>query len=268
LQDIDRGAEYQRHTKHLAEAVREAGPLALKTFRGTIKSWTKGKDSPVSEADIAVNELLHDRLSGAGFGWLSEESIDNPQRLAARRVWVVDPIDGTRAYLSGRDDWTIVAALVEDGRPVAAAIYAPVTDELFTATAGSGAQCNGVAITATSGDAIDGAQLSGPRSYLERLRDARPEIVATPRVHSLALRFTRVAQGTLDAAMATPNSHDWDLAAADLLVHEAGGLLTTFSGRKLAYNQADTKHDSLLAAGRGRHERLIALIQERQIAIA
>jgi myo-inositol-1(or 4)-monophosphatase len=260
LQDIDRGIEYDRQAQRLAAAVREAGPLALKTFRGTVRSWTKGKDSPVSEADIAVNDLLHERLSGADFGWLSEESIDNPQRLTARRVWVVDPIDGTRAYLAGRHDWTIVAALVENGRPVAAAIYAPVTDELFTATAGGGARRNGIAMTATAGDALDGARLSGPRSYLEQLQEARPAIVATPRVHSLALRFTRVAHGTLDAALASANSHDWDLAAADLLVHEAGGLLTAFSGRKLVYNQADTKHEPLLAAGRGRHEQLIELV--------
>jgi myo-inositol-1(or 4)-monophosphatase len=88
----------------------------------------------------------------------------------------------------------------------------------------------------------------------------------TPRVHSLALRFARVAQGTLDAAMATANSHDWDLAAADLLVHEAGGLLTTFSGRGLTYNQADTKHEPLVAAGRARHERLMGLVQASRTA--
>jgi len=260
LPDIERHTDPEQQTQRLADAVREAGPLALKTFRGTVKSWTKGKDSPVSEADIAVNELLHERLSGAEFGWLSEESIDDPQRLTARRVWVVDPIDGTRAYLAGLPDWTIAAALVEDGRPVAAAIYAPVVDELFTATADGGAWCNGVAMTVTTGNALDGVRLSGPRRYLERLQEASPAIVATPRVHSLALRFARVAQGTLDVAMATANSHDWDLAAADLLVHEAGGLLTTFSGQKLAYNQLDTKHEPLLAAGRGRHEQLIGLV--------
>ncbi|MPZ58240.1 MAG: 3'(2'),5'-bisphosphate nucleotidase CysQ [Rhizobiales bacterium] len=248
--------------------MREAGILALKTFRGTIKSWIKDKNSPVSEADMAVNDLLHDRLSGADFGWLSEESVDDPLRLAARQVWVVDPIDGTRAYLAGLPDWTIAAALVENGRPVAAAIYAPVAAELFTATAGAGAWCNGRAIMTTDGAALDGARVAGPRSYLERLQAAGPTIVATPRVHSLALRFTRVAQGTLDAAMASENSHDWDLAAADLLVHEAGGLLTTFSGRGLTYNRPETMHEALVAAGRGRHEQLIGLVQARRIPFA
>ena len=265
MPDTSAAIERGRQTERLAHAVREGGALALKTFRGTVKTWTKGKDSPVSEADIAVNELLHDRLNGAAFGWLSEESVDDARRLAARQVWVVDPIDGTRAYLAGLPDWTIAAALVENGRPVAAAIFAPVADELFTATAGGGAWCNGVAMTATGGNALDGARLAGPRGFLERLREASPAIVATPRVHSLALRFTRVAQGTLDAAIASGNSHDWDLAAADLLVHEAGGLLTTFSGRALIYNQPETVHEPLVAAGRDRHEQLIGLVQARRI---
>ena len=246
----------------LNAAVREAGDLALKTFRGTLRSWTKGKDSPVCEADIAVNELLHDRLNGEGFGWLSEESVDDPRRLAAGRVWVVDPIDGTRAYIAGLSEWTIAAALVEDGRPVIAAVFAPVAEELFTATAGGGAWCNGARIMTSAGDGLDGARFAGPRSILERLQKTVPAIVPLPRVASLALRLTRVAQGTVDAAMASGNSHDWDLAGADLLVHEAGGRLTTLSGQRLVYNQAKPVHSALVAAGRGRHERLIGLMRD------
>jgi len=261
-------ADYRQQTERLADAARAAGEVALKTFRAPLKSWTKGKDSPVSEADIACNELLHQRLSGDGVAWLSEESLDDPSRLTARRVWVIDPIDGTRAYIAGLPDWTIATALVEDGRPVAAALYAPVSDELFTATAGGGAFYNGVAMAATDGESLDGASFGGPRGYLDRMQKARPAIVATPRVHSLALRFARVAQGVLDAALASRNSNDWDLAAADLLVHEAGGLLTTISGQVLTYNQAVTAHDALVAAGRERHRRLIGLVQEHQIAAA
>jgi myo-inositol-1(or 4)-monophosphatase len=264
LPDIDIGAEAER----LTNAVREAGELALKTFRGTLKSWTKGKDSPVCEADIAVNELLHARLNDAGFGWLSEESADDARRLAARRVWVIDPIDGTRAYIAGFPEWTVAAALVEDGRPVAAVVFAPVADELFTATAGGGAWCNGRAIAATPGDTLDDARFAGPRSYVERLQKAGAGVAPIPRIASLALRLTRVAQGAVDAAMASGNSHDWDLAAADLLVHEAGGLLTTFSGRSLIYNQPKTAHEPLVAAGRERHGRLIGLMAERRIALA
>jgi myo-inositol-1(or 4)-monophosphatase len=266
LPDIDVDAERRAQAERLVRAVREAGELALKTFRGSIKSWTKGKNSPVCEADIAANELLHDRLNGADFGWLSEESVDDPRRLTARRVWIVDPIDGTRAYIAGFPDWTVAAALVEDGRPVAAAVFAPVADEMFTATAGGGAWCNGAPVAATAGDSLDGARLAGPRSYLERLQKAAQGIVPVPRVHSLALRLTRVAQGSVDAALASSNSYDWDLAAADLLVHEAGGLLTTVAGHGLVFNQANPVHDALVAAGRDRHGQLIGLVRDQASA--
>ena len=124
----------------LADAVREGGALALQTFRGELKSWLKGKSSPVSEADIAVDAMLRERLlSIRDAGWLSEETEDDPARLRREEVWVVDPIDGTRAYLAGLPDWAISAALVHAGRPVVAALYAPVTDELFQAIVGRGA---------------------------------------------------------------------------------------------------------------------------------
>jgi myo-inositol-1(or 4)-monophosphatase len=117
-------------TGNVVAAVREAGALALKTFRGQVRSWIKGKSSPVSEADLAVDALLHERLlTIRDCGWLSEETEDDAARLQKSQVWVVDPIDGTRAYLSGLPDWSISVALVSDGRPVIGALYAPVTDE-------------------------------------------------------------------------------------------------------------------------------------------
>src|SRR5690242_15713370 len=114
-------------------------------FRTEIRQWTKGQSSPVSEADIAVDELIRQQLQGAtpDYGWLSEESVDDEARLTRRRVWIVDPIDGTRAYLGGREDWSISAALVEDSKPVLAAVFAPATDEFFFAGEGRGATRNG-----------------------------------------------------------------------------------------------------------------------------
>ena len=137
----------------LEAAVREAGLLALSMFGTPLKTWTKGPSaSPVSEADIAVNNLLRERLAAAdGFAWLSEESADDPVRLAARRVWIVDPIDGTRAYIAGFPDWAVSAALIENGRPVAACLYAPVTAEFFVTRGKAGATCNGSPIAATMG---------------------------------------------------------------------------------------------------------------------
>lgn len=248
----------------LAAAVREAGALALQTFRGQLKSWIKGKSSPVSEADLAVDALLRERLLTIhDAGWLSEETEDDPARLQRSDVWVVDPIDGTRAYLAGLPDWAVSVALVNAGRPVVAALYAPVTDELFLSIAGTGATLNGVPIKASKGDQIADAKFSGPKRRLESLATIEPTIQTMPRVPSLALRLARVATGALDGAFAGPDSHDWDLAAADLLVHEAGGLISTVTGQSLVYNRPNPVHDALLAAGRARHAVLLSLIRDR-----
>jgi myo-inositol-1(or 4)-monophosphatase len=248
----------------LRTAVREAGALALTYARADLKHWTKGNDSPVSEADIAVDALLKERLGGTGYPWLSEEVEDDPVRLNARRVWVIDPIDGTRAFIAGRDDWTISAALVEDGRPIIAAVFAPVADEFFFATLGTGATCNGAPIRVIDAETLAGARVGGPKRVIDNLLRHEPAVVAAPRIHSLALRFAKVAQGTLDVALASANSQDWDLAAADLLVHEAGGTLTTLAGDAAQYNCRETVHGQLLAAGRARNKVLRALLQDWQ----
>jgi myo-inositol-1(or 4)-monophosphatase len=248
----------------VAIAVREGGALALQSFRGQIKSWIKDKSSPVSEVDLAVDALLRERLLGIHrAGWLSEETEDDPARLAEAEVWVVDPIDGTRAYLEGIADWTVSVALVEGGRPTIAALYAPVTDEMFLAIVGEGATLNGRPIAASPGDQVAGARFSGPKRRLDRLAEIVPGIEAMPRIASLALRLARVATGALDGTFTGPNSHDWDLAAADLLVHEAGGVLTTLTGQFLTYNRPEPVHGALVAAGRARHEMLLSLIRDR-----
>jgi len=254
----------------LAGAVREAGALAREAFGKPMKTWVKEHNSPVSEVDIAVNVLLRERLTAIApdAGWLSEETDDDPARLAASRVWIVDPIDGTRSFIAGRPDWTVSVALVEARRPIVAALYAPVSEEFFLAVAGAGATRNGVPITATAGDAIEGARIGGPRGFLDRLAAVAPVFTIAPRVHSLALRLARVADGTLDAAFASDTARDWDLAAADLLVHEAGGALTTTGGATLAYNGATTVHDVLVAAGLARHRALTALLQEQRALLA
>jgi len=262
-------AELAQASARLEAAVREAGLLALSLFRTPLKSWTKGpSSSPVCEADIAVDDLLRQRLAGDGTAWLSEESTDDAARLAARRVWIVDPIDGTRAYIAGAPDWAVSAALVEDGRPVAACLYAPASDELFAARAGAGATRNGVPIATTAGAELKDARIAGPKLLLERLAAVAPPFAVVPRERSLALRLTRVAQGRCDAAFAGGNSHDWDLAAADLLVHEAGGALTALNGDPVAYNGSVPRHGTLVAAGRDRHATLIELFGDGRLAFS
>ena len=255
----------------LAVVMREAGELARVTASRPFKRWTKGHDnSPVSEGDIAVNTLLQERLPplAPGAGWLSEETEDDLAARSASLAWIVDPIDGTRAYISGRTDWTISVALVEEGRPAVAALYAPVTEEMFLAVRGQGATLNGAPIHAPDGSSLTGARLAGPKSYLDRLESLSPTVLPQPKVHSLALRLTRVAQGQLDVAFASGGSHDWDLAAADLLVHEAGGVMTDFAGQALHYNRPHVVHAALIAAGPARHGTLIELVRDREAEFA
>jgi myo-inositol-1(or 4)-monophosphatase len=261
--------DLQQQATRLAEAVREAGALALSMFKTPLKNWTKGEAlSPVSDADIAVDVLLRERLTSnnESIAWLSEESVDDPARLDARYVWIVDPIDGTRAYIAGLPDWAVSAALVENGRPVAACLFAPVSDEFFFAVSGQGPARNGVAISASAGAELAQARIAGPKRFLERVQAIAPPFAVMPRTHSLALRLARVAEGTFDAAIAGGNSHDWDLAAADLLVHEAGGALTSFEGGTVTYNRPVPRHGMLVAAGRDRHAALIELFRDERLA--
>ena len=250
--------------------MREAGDLARETSRRPFKRWTKGEDnSPVSEGDIAVNELLQARLTALvpEAGWLSEETEASHATGGRDLTWIVDPIDGTRAYITGRADWTVSVALVEAGRPALAALYAPVTDEMFLAARDAGATLNGTVVRSGDGG-LSGARLAGPKRTLERIAGLAPDIRSEPKVYSLALRLARVAQGALDAAFASAGSHDWDLAAADLLVHEAGGVVTDFAGRTLSYNRPHAVHGALIAAAPERHGALIDMVRNRTAEFA
>ena len=243
----------------LKDTVREAGALALSLFRTELKNWTKGASSPVSEADIRVNDLLERKLRSAtpDYGWLSEESADDETRLGKGLVWIVDPIDGTRGYLAGREDWCVSAALVEDGAPLLAAVFAPASDEFFYAGRGHRATLNDVPISAAAGTELDFSRIAGPKPLVQRLSRASGEIILHPRIGSLALRLCRVAQGSLGAAFAGGQSHDWDLAAANLIVQEADGKMTKLSGEPISYNRREVTHGVLVAAGRDRHARII-----------
>ena len=256
--------------EQIARLLRDAGSIALASAKGTPRQWTKAGNSPVSEADIAVNDFLTTHLPPLvpDAGWLSEETEDNRTRLQAKAIWIVDPIDGTRAYLEGREDWSVSVALVDNGRPSVTGLYAPARDEMFLAVRGEGATLNGARLSASAGRALDGARLAGPQSYLRRFAEMNPSIVPQAKIHSLALRIARVAAGVIDGAFASRNSHDWDLAAADLLVHEAGGALTDLEGRVVRYNRAETAHGALVAAGQDRHGALLELVRDRRSEFA
>jgi myo-inositol-1(or 4)-monophosphatase len=245
----------------IVAAAREAGAVAMRHFRGDIQSWPKGEDSVVSEVDLVVDSLLADRLRAArpDYGWLSEETQDDRTRLACARTFIVDPIDGTRAFLNGDPHFTICVAVVEAQRPIASVVYNPAHEELYEATVGGGARLNGAPIAAGRRTELAGARVLGPRRLAKAAAFAGldPPIRVEYR-NSMAYRVVLVAGGTFDAALGLWGSHDWDLAAADLIVGEAGGRLTTHLGADYRYNGQATRHPSMVCAGAPLHATLIA----------
>jgi myo-inositol-1(or 4)-monophosphatase len=244
-------------------AVHEAGRLALRYYQTDVKQWQKSGDTVVTEADIAVNDLLQRRLADARphYGWLSEETEDDPARLTRQRVWVVDPIDGTRAFAAGTPHFCICVALVEAGRPLSAVLFNPASDEFFEATAGGGARCNGQAIAVSTREEIAGCRMAayGPMFKHPAWREPWPAMDVLQR-DSVAYRLALVACGQADAAFGLNTKNDWDLAAADLIVQEAGGIVTSHDGAPLVYNRETVRHRSFLAAGPRLYDALFARI--------
>ena len=243
----------------LVQSVREAGALALTYFRANPKSWEKRAGDPVSEADIAVNNLLRDRLDGPrpDYAWLSEESEDDPARLDADTVWIVDPIDGTSAFLDGQAEFTVAVALANRGEPVAAAVFNPATDEFWEAVKGGGCRLNNEPVRVTDHETCAGARLLLRRRALNRAHD--PEIftdIETADPRSIAYRLALVAGGLFDGVVSLNGKSDWDLAAADLLVTEAGGAVTKTSGERFRYNRETIRHQTCIAANLTLHAAL------------
>jgi len=244
----------------LAIAAREAGAVALGFFGRSPKVFTKGDHSPVTEADLAVDARLAEVLGGArpGYGWISEES--TAQGDAGGTTFIVDPIDGTRAFIAGLDDWTISLAVAVAGRPTAAAVYCPVRDEMFLAGVGGGAFLGAERLSTSTAAALAGSRIAGPGRLFDDPAAQAAGIVRADKIHSLAYRLALVAAGRLDAAAASARACHWDLAAADLLVQEAGGRLTDLAGRPVRYDGPDVRHPPLVAAGPALHEAFTALV--------
>ena len=242
----------------LNAAVREAGDLGLDLRRKGVRNWSKPDGSEVTEADIQIDQLLKERLTSARptYGWLSEETPDTPDRLAHDDVWIADPIDGTRAFIAGRDRWCVGAALIRRGRPVAAALYRPLVGEFYTATAGGGAFLDSVPLHPSDSSDLAGAHIAGSRKALIALAAADIHGDANSDL-PLLLRLAYVAAGRIDGAVSIGKRNDWDLAAGELLVLEAGGVVTGTDGKPYVYNRPEPWQQGLVAAGAKRHAALI-----------
>ncbi|MCX7899007.1 MAG: 3'(2'),5'-bisphosphate nucleotidase CysQ [Methylocystis sp.] len=236
----------------LEEVARSAGDIAMRYFRlGERTSAAvsyKGGGSPVTEADLAVDRFLFEetRKLAPQAAWLSEETRDDPARLSCDSLVVVDPIDGTTAFARGDKRWAISIALIEKGRPVAGVVHAPAKEETFVAARGFGAALNGVRLDSPQRAKLDRARLVAPKGVQERA--ARLGFSIAPRSPSLALRLVDLAAGRHDIVVAAPNARDWDIAAADIVLEEAGAVLCEPDGAKLTYNRASLARRMLVAA--------------------
>jgi len=232
----------------LRSAVVSAGILASGYFRRPVKTWNKGDASPVTEADVTVDRFLHSALLSArpDYGWLSEESADNPDRLTRKRVFVVDPIDGTRAFIRGEDCWTVSIAVVEDGEAIAGVVFAPVRDEMYEASLGGGARLNGKPIVFRRQPGRL-PLIPAPGAVHHELQAAELQYQRGPAYPSLAYRLVQVATGKLDAAVSRRGAQDWDIAGAAIILAEAGMAFEDVCTGPVRFNGADVRHGALAA---------------------
>ena len=240
----------------ICEAARAVGETALQLQSEGLRVWSKDNRTPVTNADIEVDGLLKAMLLQAKpeYGWLSEETADDPARLDRKRLFVVDPIDGTAAFMNYKPWWAVSIAVVEDGQPIAAVVHAPELDETFTAEAGRGAHLNGQPIQAsTTAELPQSGMLGDPKMFAHpSWRRPWPDMRIETR-NSIAYRLCLVADGRFDAALALSSKSEWDLAAADLIRAEAGAVLTDHKGRTFSYNKPVPLMPSLICAAPAMH---------------
>lgn len=239
---------------------REAGNMAMASFRGVFDQWEKSPGNPVSAVDIAVDRFLKDQLFALDpeAGWLSEETADNAERLMRSHVWVVDPIDGTRDYVRGKPGWSVSIALVEGGRATLAVLDAPARGEHWSASLGHGAHRNNIALSASTRTTLAGARV--PADVLPR---ADSDLVVVAKPNSIALRIAMIAADEADLVAALRWGNEWDIAAAALITQEAGALVTDAHGNPLRYNSTKGEAFGVLAASAGFHAEAVARLAER-----
>ncbi|TCO73291.1 inositol monophosphatase family protein [Rhodovulum euryhalinum] len=246
----------------LTEAAEAAGRIAERHWKRTLKTWDKpGHQGPVTEADLEIDAMLRERLTAArpGYAWLSEETEDTPARLDARRLFVVDPLDGTRAFIAGDPTFAHALAVADAGRVAAAVVFLPIRGEMYAATLGGGATLNGQPIRASGRARLDGAAVLTARPALDPCHWSGPP----PRLRrslraSLAYRLCLVAEGRFDAMLTLRDSWDWDTAAGSLIATEAGARVTDRRGAPLVFNTESPVSAGIIAAPAPIHDEVMA----------
>lgn len=236
----------------LEETAREAGDIARRFWREDPKVWDKGGDDPVSEADFAVDTHLKHRLLAArpDYGWVSEETADDPARLAADRVFIIDPIDGTRAFVAGEKTWAHSLAVAEQGRIIAACVFLPMREKLYLSRKGQGAWLNGKSLQASQRSDLSGATVLSPKvSFRAEYWQNGPPPVERHFRPSLAYRMSLIGEGRFDAMITLRPAWEWDIAAGALIAEEAGATVSDWNGHPLRFNSPARQSNGVIAAG-------------------
>ena len=241
----------------LIEAARGAGRIAARFFRDEPETWDKpGGAGPVTEADLAVDAMLRDRLCDArpDYGWLSEETPDTPDRLSASRVFIIDPIDGTKAFIEGSSAFSHSLAVVEDGVVITAVVYLPIRGKLYAAARGHGATLNDMSIRASAALDLKDAEVLATKQTLEPTHWPKgvPPVARAYRP-SLAYRMALVGEGRFDGMVTFRPTWEWDIAAGAVIIAEAGGVATDGLGQALRFNAATPQVPGVLATAPGLH---------------
>ena len=241
----------------LLETVRQAGEIALRFHNKQPRNWSKPDGTHVTEADIAVDDFLRDTITAArpDDGWLSEETPDTPARLDKRRLWIADPIDGTRLFLAGEHGWGVGVALIADGKPLVSAIYCPSQKKFFHAVEGGGAFLNSQPLRCVE----QSNKVIAPKTQTAALAANGLEWVSGSSI-PLLLRFTAIVEGTLGGATTLGDKNDWDIAAGHLILQEAGGVTTNAHGGGISYNGTIPKQPGVVAATPAQHASLLKCV--------
>lgn len=232
----------------------ERAAAVLESFTaGAIDHVLKERGDPLTEADLAVNRVLHQTLPHRGEGWLSEETADDPERLGCSRVWIVDPIDGTREFVEGIPEWCVSIGLVEDGVPVAGGIMNPASGRTVIGSVETGIEMNGVPVRVSARPSLEGAVVLVSRNEVrrgewERLRDAPFRVRPCG---SVAYKLALVAAGVADLTWTLLPKSEWDVAAGTALVNAGGGRVVLADGAEPTFNRPDPRLAALLAGPPG-----------------